>query len=381
MTKGKIIRGIRIKSTALFLLLFCTFSAYCYSLPEEVSFAGRDIPLDKYDVKARIERTFNIFINDRRGFFQNLIDIQNEYLPQAKTVLKEFGVHPDYAYIMPVESELNPRALSQAQASGLWQLMPATGKMYGLRVDSFVDERNHPEKAARAAGEHLRMLSKLFPDDPFLVLAAYNNGDANVRSTLENQKVPDFWSSRSNQETESYVEKVIVYKLIMSDPEEFGFKKPDKIKIPEYESCMIVLGPSDLPFSEICAITGISYRELYKMNPHIKFGTYKTGGSISKYTSQEIFLPQGYSEKLLSGLADRKYIAGTGSSDNALLRGPGILEDIYEVRFNDNIESIAFRFRTDWRKLAEDNDLKIITLSSGVETAEVKRGQKLRIVR
>jgi len=330
-------------------------------------------------VRERLQKAFNIFTHDRRGFFQNLIDVQNGYLPQAKRILSEFGVHPDLAYIIPVESEFNPRALSPAQASGLWQLMPATGKMYGLRVDSFIDERNHPEKSAMTAAEHLRMLSDIFPDDPFLVLAAYNNGDYNVRTTLENQKSGDFWTSRSNSETELYVEKIIIYKLLLSDPEAFGFSENEFEAAFDHETCTIVVGSQDLPFSKICEIAGISYRELYKNNPHINFGSYKEDGSISKYTSAELILPEGMSRRLIAVLKESNYLAGTDEETSQ--NGMNILEDIYEVKFNDNIESIAFRFRTDWRKIAEINDLKIIILSSGTETAEVTAGQKLRIIR
>lgn len=344
-------------------------------------FAGSEVPLEKYDVMDRLQTAFNVYTHDRRGFFQNLINAQNDYIPQAKRILSEFGVHPDFAYIIPVESEFNPRAFSPAQASGLWQLMAATGKMYGLRVDNFIDERNDPERSARAAAEHLRMLSDMFPGDPFLVLAAYNNGDYNVRTTLENQRSIDLWSSLSNSETELYVEKVLIYKLLLSNPEDYGFVAAKTSAKKDYELCTLVLGPEDLPFSEICDLAGISYRELYKINPHINFGNYKTGGSISKYTSVELYIPAGISRKLTSGLTEKNYLAGSDPIPGASQTGMSILEDVYEVKFNDNIESIAFKFRTDWRKLAEDNDLKIITLSSGTETAKVSPGQKLRIIR
>jgi len=376
--RSKIVKS-SIKSVIFLLLALKVFCADNYSFPEKISFAGKYIPLEKYDVRERLEKVFNIFVHDRRGFFQNLINEQDKYLPSAKRILAEFGLDPDFAYIIPVESEFNPRALSQSQASGLWQLMPATGKMYGLRVDNFIDERNHPEKAARAASEHLRMLSDLFPEDPLLVLAAYNNGDYNVKTTIGNQKALDFWEARSNSETELYVEKILIYKLILSDPVKYGFSIPSTAEKPAHETCTIILGSEDLPFSDISEITGLSYRQLYKLNPHINFGSYKTGGSISKYTSQELFLPAGYSDSLLSELKNRNMIADSSTGDTE--SGIKILEDVYEVRFNDNIESIAFKFRTDWKKIAEDNDLKIIVLSSGTETAELKIGQKLRILR
>jgi membrane-bound lytic murein transglycosylase D len=170
------------------LVILQTGFAAGYSLPKDLSFAGKEVSLENSDIRERLEKTFNIFVHDRRGFFQNLINRHDRFIPYAKDVLSRFGLHEDYAYIIPVESEFDPRAFSQAQASGPWQLMAPTAKMYGLRVDSAVDERNLLEKATMAAAEHLKMLAGLFKNDPFLVLAAYNNGDLNVRTMLESQK-------------------------------------------------------------------------------------------------------------------------------------------------------------------------------------------------
>lgn len=340
-------------------------------MPEEIHFAGKIVPSDKFDTEIRLEKVFNILVNDRRGFIQNLIDVKEEFIPFASEILEQYGIHSDFAYIIPVESEFNTRAYSKAGASGPWQLMAATGRMYGLRVDNYCDERNLLNKSTEAAAEHLMMLSDLFAGDPFLILAAYNNGDMNVRTVLESQKSADFWDIRSNTETESYVEKVIVYKLIMEDPEKYGFREPERKKLREYETCVLSLGPSDLEFTDICEITGMNYREFYTVNPHINFGSYKTGGYISKYTSLEIVVPEGRSGILLSELKENEI---TGNNI-------GVLLDVYEVKYNDRIESIAFKYGVDWRELSTINDLEIITLPSGGETAKIYQGQKIRIVK
>jgi membrane-bound lytic murein transglycosylase D len=368
------------------LILIClTFNAFAseYELPDEIIFAGVKVPLEKFDVKDRLTRTFNTFTLDRRGYMQNIINKQHYYMPYAKEILVQYGIHEDLAYIMPVESEFDPRAYSSAKASGLWQMMPATAKMYGLRVDDYADDRNMPERATKAAAEHLRMLAKVTKNDPFLMVASYNNGDTNVRNTIKAQKAGDFWEARSNHETEFYVEKVIIYKLLMSDPEKYGFTLPEDPFKPEYELCTVSMGSDNLYFTEVCEILGITYRELYKANPHLKFGTYKSASYMSKYTAQEIMVPKGSSEKLLSELKKRNYLAGSPDSPiiSSEVTAEGAKEDIYEIRYNDNIESIAFKYGVDWKKIAELNDLKIVTLSSGVETAELNRGQKLRIIR
>jgi membrane-bound lytic murein transglycosylase D len=352
-----------------------------YSFPDEIIFAGQKVPLDKYDVKERLTNTFNTFTLDRRGFIQNLINKSNEFIPYAKEILKQWEIHEDFAYIMPVESEFDPRALSQAKASGPWQLMPATAKMYGLRVDDFADDRNLLDRSTKAAVEHLSMLSQVLKNDPFLMIAAYNNGDSNVRNMVQGQKTAGFWEARSNFETEFYVEKVIIYKLLMTDPEKYGFSKPEKKPDREYEMCTLSMGSNNLYFTEICAILGIPYRELYKINAHIKFGSYKSGGYISKYTSIELMVPKNSSQKLISELRKKNFLSGSPESPvvSSVNKSGGLKEDIYEIRYNDNIESIAFKYGVDWRKVAESNNLKIVTLPSGIETAELNKGQKIRI--
>ncbi|MBN2856787.1 MAG: transglycosylase SLT domain-containing protein [Candidatus Delongbacteria bacterium] len=357
--------------TALILLSLNSIFAAGYRMPEEIRFAGKTVPVEKFDTEIRLEKNFNILVNDRRGFIQNLINEKDEFIPFASEILTQYDVHPDFAYIIPVESEFNTRAYSKAGASGPWQLMAATARMYGLRVDSYCDERNLLNKSTEATAEHLMMLSGIFNNDPFLTLAAYNNGDMNVRTVLESQRSEDFWDIRSNTETESYVEKVIIYKMILENPGEFGFREPPKKKKREYETCVVSLGPSDLEFTYICEITGMNYREFYTVNPHINFGSYKTGGYINKYTSMEIVVPEGRSEILLSVLRENEVTAD----------GIGVLLDIYEVKYNDRIESIAFKYGVDWRELSTINDLEIITLPSGNETAKIYQGQKIRIVK
>ena len=351
-----------------------------YKIPEEIYFADARIPLESYDVRERIQKLFNTLLNDRRGFIKNLLASENNYIPYASEILDTYGIHPDFAYIIPVESEFNPRALSPAGASGPWQLMPATGRMYGLRVDNFIDERNLIDRSSAAAAEHLNMLSKLFNNDPFLMLAAYNNGDSNVRSSLESQRSKCFWDIRSNFETESYVEKVVVYKMILSEPKKFGFSVPEKDRRSDYETFTVSLGPEDLYFSDISSVLNISYRQFYNANPHIKFGSYKTGGYISRYTSVEITVPGGAAEHLEYALRERNIILSRKNDFIVEEKIPELIA-FHQVMLNENIESIAFKYGADWRKISYLNDLEIIKLNSGSETAKIYPGQTLRIVR
>ena len=229
--------------------------------------------------------------------------------------------------------------------------------------------------------EHLAHLMNIFDNNVFLVLAAFNNGERNVVSMLKSQNSKDFWSCISNSETDLYVPKIIAYKIILSDPQRYGFQLSPMIKRPIYESCVISLGGEDLPFKKITEFLNISFREFYNVNPHLKYNSYKLESSIPKFTALEILVPQYSKENLLSSLRNNGYltsdnIAFNDSSDNVLT-----ISEKYIVENSDNIESIAFRYGISWKKIAELNDLEIVTMSSGAETAKIYPGQKLIINR
>ena len=371
-------------SVSILLILSSCLTLYAnniYKLPEKIDFAGSTVPLEIFDVRNRIEIVFNNLIYDRRGYMQSIINKQKNQMSIAENILGKFGLDPDFAYVIPVESNFNSRATSPSKASGPWQLMPATARMYGLRVDSQVNERNLIDRSSRASAEHLAHLMNIFDNNVFLVLAAFNNGERNVVSMLKSQNSKDFWSCISNSETDLYVPKIIAYKIILSDPQKYGFQLPTMIKRPIYESCMISLGGEDLPYKKITEFLNISFREFYDVNPHLKYNSYKLESSIPKFTALEILVPQYSKENLLSSLRNNGYltsdnIAFNDSSDNA----PTISEK-YTVENSDNIESIAFRYGISWKKIAELNDLEIVTMSSGTETAKIYPGQKLIINR
>ncbi|MDA3884098.1 MAG: transglycosylase SLT domain-containing protein [Candidatus Delongbacteria bacterium] len=371
-----------LKKNLLTILISC-FSLIAdpvYKLPETITFAEKNIPLEKFDVKNRIEKVFNNLVHDRRGYMQSLINKQNIHFPIANNILKQYGLDNDFSFIIPVESDFNPRAISKSKASGPWQLMPATARMYGLRVDGQVDERNLLYRSTQASAEHLAHLMYLFENDVFLTLAAFNNGEGNVKSMLKSQNAKDFWDCISNSETDLYVPKIVAYKIILSNPEKFGFKTSVLNNYPVYYPYTISLGAKDLPYKEICEMLNISFREFYNANPHIKNKSYKIESSILKFTALEIFIPEGSEKHLSAMLRDNGYL----TSDNITLLDSSFQQSIletYVVENSDNIESIAFRYGISWKKIAEFNDLEIIKMSSGAETAKIYPGQKLVINR
>jgi len=148
-----------------------------------------------------------------------------KYEPLILPVLKKYGLPEELKYLPVVESLYNPFAVSRSGAGGLWQLMPATARRFGLRIDRFVDERFDPIKSTEAASRYLKSLYEEFKDWE-LVLAAYNCGEGCVRRRAKG----DFWRSRKNlpEETRNYVPAFMAVLLIASNPERFGITLPEK---------------------------------------------------------------------------------------------------------------------------------------------------------
>jgi len=148
------------------------------------------------------------------------------YFPMMQRIFQEEKVPTELIYLSMIESGLQPNAVSRAKAVGLWQFMQATGVMYGLKVDSWVDERRDPEKSTRAAARHLKDLYNIW-NDWHLALAAYNAGAGRIRSVVKRgSRDADFWaiSSQLPSETRKYVPSYIAATIIAGNREQFGFK-------------------------------------------------------------------------------------------------------------------------------------------------------------
>lgn len=186
-----------------------------------LSFADEDVPEEIGSVKQKLGKYLSRFSYKKQQSYK-MHKQADKYLPKIAKILKSYGIPEDFKYIPLVESGLNPKVTSHKGAGGYWQFMPATARLYGLRVDSEVDERLNFEKSTHAAAKYIKSLYKEFGDWT-LVAAAYNVGGGSLKGSIRRQKVDNYYRLRLNAETGSYVYKLISVKEVIENPELHGY--------------------------------------------------------------------------------------------------------------------------------------------------------------
>lgn len=190
-------------------------------IPSSVAFCGKQIPLDRLDIRERFDREINActYLHSTTMLY---LKRANRYFPVIEPILKENGIPDDFKYLCIVESGLDTRALSTAKAAGLWQFMEATGKQYGLEITSQVDERYHIEKSTRAACAYLKDAYSRY-GDWVNVAASYNGGMGRISGNIRDQYVDSAFDMHLVSETSRYVFRILAIKEVFSNPWKYGF--------------------------------------------------------------------------------------------------------------------------------------------------------------
>lgn len=222
-------------------------------------------------INSKIIHYIHFYQTAGRKFFVYALSRSERYVPMIQKVFKKLGLPNDLAYLAMVESGFSPTAYSYAGASGMWQFIPSTGRLFGLTINWWVDERRNPVESTYAAGEYLRDLFNKF-GSWYLAAAAYNSGELTIERALSVDPGGSFWAiSQSNPyllpgQTRHYVPKIIAAAIIAKDPENFGFhninyKKPIKFKQ--------VNVPYSVSLYDLARLIGISEYKLQMMNPEL----------------------------------------------------------------------------------------------------------------
>lgn len=179
-----------------------------------------DFPLEPDH--PRVQKCIRFWQTTAREPMERFLRRSGRYLPMMKEIIKTYNIPTDLAYLPIVESGFNNKAYSYAHASGPWQFIASTGKMYDLHRTHWVDERRDFEKSTHAACKYLSYLHGLF-DSWNLALASYNGGEGRVGRQVKRQKTSDFWKLDLRQQTENYVPLYHAAVMIAKDPAAYGF--------------------------------------------------------------------------------------------------------------------------------------------------------------
>ncbi len=226
-----------------------------------------DIPLI---VNSYVEEASLFFQTKGRKVFSKWLERGEEAIPYFSDLLAEEGMPEELVYLAMIESGFSNSAYSRAHASGPWQFIASTAKIYGLQVDKYYDQRRDPEHSTRAACRYLRKLYDQF-GDWYLAFAAYNCGELRVEKLVKRTGVYDYWQIRESlpRQTRDYVPYYLAARLISQDPEKYGFTKPT-FRTPEEPNVVYVDGRVDLKVVAQCA--GADYEVVKALNPALKKG-------------------------------------------------------------------------------------------------------------
>jgi len=197
-----------------------TYKIKAIKLPKHLRFAGERVPLNKSDIKERIDREFlvNTYWQSNAILF---IKRAHKFFPIIKPILKKNNVPEDFKYLAVIESGLL-NVTSPSGAKGFWQLLKSTAKDYNLEVNKNVDERYNLELSTQAACDYLLKAKARFGSWT-LAAASYNSGIKSIATKLETQQVNNYYDLLVSDETARYVPRLIAVKEILRHPEKFGF--------------------------------------------------------------------------------------------------------------------------------------------------------------
>jgi membrane-bound lytic murein transglycosylase D len=260
-----------------------------HKLPREVFLCGERVPLEDRNVWENLDREFLVAL-DNEAQILLWMKRARRYFPYIEKRLKEMGLPDDLKYVTITESSLRPYAVSSSGAAGIWQFIASTGEKYGMRKNRAIDERFDFFRATEGALTYLNSLFEEFKSWA-LAMAAYNAGEIRIRKEIEIQKVKDYFYLDLPLETERYVYKIVVAKIILSDPERYGFRLEDhEFYDPiQVERVQIELD-RPLPIIDVANAVGFFYKDIKEMNLHLSEETIPIGVHF-------LNLPPGTSER------------------------------------------------------------------------------------
>lgn len=243
------------------------YKVFSLTLPNELLFCGKKVPLERLDVRERLDR--ELLVNT---YWQSNTLLAHKrasrWFPLIERILKEEGVPDDMKYIAVIESGLM-NVISPAGATGYWQFMKETALGHGLEVNAEVDERYHVEKSTYAACKYLKNAYGKY-NDWALAAASYNLGQGGVDKQLGRQKRDSYFDLLLNDETARYVYRILAMKEILRDPERYGFHLRKKDLYAPYRTRVAEVNGAVTDLADYAIAQGTDYKTLKLLNPWLR---------------------------------------------------------------------------------------------------------------
>lgn len=316
-----------------------------------------------------LERVIKSFLKNKRDLMERLMTKSYYYFPLFEEKLDKYNLPLEIKYLAIIESALNPDAKSRVGATGLWQFMYQTGKMYNLDVSSYVDERSDPIRSTEAAASFLSKLYEVFGDWD-LALAAYNSGPGNVTKAIRRSGgYQNYWNLRPYlpRETAGYVPLFLATMYIFEYAEEHNFH-PKKSAFPYFQTDTIQV-KNTISFDQISELVGIDVQELQFFNPSYKL-------DIIPYIKDKNYtlrLPKELIGKFVAN-EDSIYAYVKAEEEKREKPLPQLFEEkskvVYTVRSGDVLGKIATKFKVRVSSIKQWN---------GLRSNNIQIGQKLII--
>lgn len=233
------------------------------SVPEYVVFAEDTIRFDTPEKYERMDRELITF-SYMHSTSTLMLKRSEKIFTVVEPILKEMGIPDDLKYLMVIESNLDPKALSTAKAAGLWQFMKATAVQYGLECNEYVDERYHIEKATRAACKLLKATYSKY-HDWMTVAATYNAGPGNISKRMADQRQKSAFKLWMPEETMRYMYRIMACKMLFADPESFGFKVTEHYPYRAPKK-IVEVSDAEVNLVDLAEKNGVTYSELKQAN-------------------------------------------------------------------------------------------------------------------
>ncbi len=294
-------------------------------ITQALDFSGEPVALDNQEVRERLEKELLLTIWDRPQVVL-WIKRSTRYLPIIEKMLREHEMPDDLKYVAIIESALRPHVTSRKGAVGFWQFIKSTGQKYGLRINAHIDDRRNIFASTAAAISYFKELYALLGSWT-LSAAAYNMGELGLQTEMVSQKSSDYYQLYLPLETQRYILRIIAAKIILTEPQRFGFRlqKQDFYPPLVFDRVQVECF-QDTPIQVVAQAANTYFKVIKDLNPEIR-GHFLSAGMHS------LLLPEGAA----NGFDTRfKRLVERWQAENQ--------ERVYVVQRGDNLTTIAERF-------------------------------------